>query len=113
MLEFDASEHSFREGGSGNGFEWPDNEHGFTWTTKTPSGSAATPGTGATLIQQPWRDDDMLLKFTTRGRFIRQFGKRDQSGGNKDTKNLKEPADLVLYARRMRSSSPTDTATVG
>jgi DNA-binding beta-propeller fold protein YncE len=41
----------------------------------------------------------MLLKFTMQGKFLQQFGRRDQSGGNNDTKNLKEPADVVVYRK--------------
>ena len=48
----------------------------------------------------PWRDDDMLLKLTTKGQFVSQIGRRDQSGGNKDTKNVKS---------RVKSSSTAKT----
>ena len=41
----------------------------------------------------------MLLKFTMQGKFLQQIGRRDQSGGNKDTKNFKEPADVVVYRK--------------
>ena len=41
----------------------------------------------------------MLLKFTMQGKFLQQIGRREQSGGNKDTKNLKEPADVVVYRK--------------
>ena len=38
----------------------------------------------------------MLLKFTTAGNFCSRSAGRS-SGGNKDTKNLKEPADFAIY----------------
>ena len=41
----------------------------------------------------------MLLKFTTAGKFLQQIGRQNASGGNQDTKNLKEPADLVIYRK--------------
>jgi DNA-binding beta-propeller fold protein YncE len=41
----------------------------------------------------------MLLKFTRQGKFLQQIGRQNQSKGNADTKNLKEPADLVVYRK--------------
>ena len=70
-------------------------------------------GTGAAFIQDPWRDDDMLLKFTSQGKFLLQIGHREQTGGNKDTKNLKEPADASSIGRPMSSLSPTVTEIAG
>jgi len=45
------------------------------------------------------RSDDMMLKFTTGGKFLLQVGGRDSSGGNKDTKNLKRPSDVFVYPK--------------
>jgi DNA-binding beta-propeller fold protein YncE len=39
----------------------------------------------------------MLLVFTRTGKFVRQIGGRDKSGGNNDTKNLKRPADVFVH----------------
>ncbi len=55
----------------------------------------------------------MLLKFTMQGKFLQQFGRRDQSGGNKDTKNLKSPPMCSCIARRTRRSSLTATGIAG
>ena len=41
----------------------------------------------------------MLLKFTTAGKFLQQIGRQNASTGNQDTKNVKEPADLVIYRK--------------
>jgi DNA-binding beta-propeller fold protein YncE len=41
----------------------------------------------------------MLLKFTNRGKFVMQIGRRDQSTGNNDTKNLYSPTDVFAYSK--------------
>jgi hypothetical protein len=100
VLEFDASGTFIQGwGGPSEAFEWPDNEHGIYVDDKEVVWIGGNAGTGANLIRPPWRDDDMLLKFTMQGKFLQQFGRRDQSGGNKDTKNFKEPADVVVYRK--------------
>ncbi len=100
VLEFEASGKFIQGwGGPSDSFEWPDNEHGIYVDDKDVVWIGGNAGTGANLIKAPWRDDDMLLKFTMQGKFLQQFGRRDQSGGNADTKNLKEPADVVVYRK--------------
>ena len=100
VLEFDASGTFIQGwGGASDAFEWPDNEHGIYLDDKDVVWIGGNAGTGANLIKAPWRDDDMLLKFTMQGKFLQQFGRRDQSRGNSDTKNLKEPADVVVYRK--------------
>ncbi|SVE25064.1 uncharacterized protein METZ01_LOCUS477918, partial [marine metagenome] len=42
--------------------------------------------------------DDMLLKFTETGDFLFQKGGRGVSGGNADTENPRQPADVSVYA---------------
>jgi len=44
-------------------------------------------------------NDDMLLKFTSQGKFVQQIGRQNQSRGNKDTENLNGPTDLVVYRK--------------
>ena len=39
------------------------------------------------------------MKFTRDGQFLLQIGRSDQHGGNSDTENLYEPADVTVYAR--------------
>ena len=75
-------------GGDGQGYDWPLTEHGITVDDKDVvwiGGSAVT--------------DDMLLKFTAQGRFLKQFGARSQSQGNADQKNFNRPADVFVYAK--------------
>jgi len=100
VLEVDAAGEVVQGwGGPAAGYEWPDNEHGIYVDDKDVVWIGGNAGTGAAFLQEPWRDDDMLLKFTSQGKFLLQIGHREQTGGNKDTKNLKEPADTVLYRK--------------
>ena len=84
-------------GGAGAGYEWPDNEHTIGLDNRGSVWIGGNAGPGAIRIGEPWRDDDMLLQFSTDGKFKRQFGHRDQSRGNKDTNNLREPADMSFH----------------
>jgi hypothetical protein len=100
VIEFDpAGKFVQAWGGPSTAYEWPDNEHGIYVDDRGVVWIGGNAGTGAQFLQEPWRDDDMLLKFSRQGKFLLQIGRRDQSGGNKDTTNLKEPADLVLYRK--------------
>jgi DNA-binding beta-propeller fold protein YncE len=40
--------------------------------------------------------DDQVLKFTTQGKFLAQFGHQGKSGGSSDTQNLGGPANLTV-----------------
>ena len=84
-------------GGPGNGYDWPDTEHGIfvdandrVWIT------GINPRAGTNVST---RNDDMILKFTTSGKFIQQIGGRDVSGGNKDTKNPHQSAEVFVYPK--------------
>lgn len=98
VIEFDPSGKFVKAwGGPGQGFDWPDTEHGIfvdardrVWIT----GINPRAGTGVST-----RADDMLLKFTTDGKFLQQIGGRDVSGGNKDTKNPHQSAEVFVYAK--------------
>jgi DNA-binding beta-propeller fold protein YncE len=41
----------------------------------------------------------MILKFTNKGKFVMQIGRRDRSDGNKDTKNVYSATDVYLYRK--------------
>jgi hypothetical protein len=107
VLEFDANGKFLQGwGGPGTGYEWPENEHGIYVDDKDVVWISGQAGTGSGVVkfkmlggQKVPVDDDMLLKFTTKGRFLQQIGHQNQSGGNKDTKNLKEPAEFLLYRK--------------
>ena len=85
-------------GGEGQGYEWPQREHGiyidskgFVWL-----GGNNCPTNGLANLKPV--ADDQLLKFTQDGRFVMQIGHSNQSKGNADTVNLHRPADEQYYA---------------
>jgi len=80
-------------GGAGNGYEWPEREHGihidykgFVWLGGNSCPTNGLPGLKPVA-------DDQLLKFTQDGKFVLQIGRSNQSKGNADTRNLHRPAD--------------------
>ena len=101
VLEFDSTGKFIQGwGGPGEGYEWPDQEHGIyiddkdnVWIGGSARPALAGPGPGNI------RSDNMLLKFTNKGKFLMQIGHRDQSTGNNDPKNLYSPTDVFLYAK--------------
>ena len=96
-------------GGPADGWDWPDTEHGIYVDYKDVVWIGGN--NPIAQIRLSSRSDDMLLKFTSKGKLIKQFGGRDKSGGNKDTKNLQQPADVRGNTRRpTRPSLPTATA---
>ena len=107
VVEFDANGKFLQAwGGPGAGYEWPENEHGIFVDDKDVVWIAGQAGTGAGVVKYKKAgilkvpvDDDMVLKFTKQGKFLQQFGRQNRSGGNNDTKNLKEPADFVIYKK--------------
>ena len=80
-------------GGEGAGYDWPDAEHNVfvdykdnVWISgSSPSGQSKTP-----------RSDDMILKFTNNGQFIKQLGGRTMSHGSKDPMSVNKPGDLFV-----------------
>jgi DNA-binding beta-propeller fold protein YncE len=86
ILEFDQTGkliHSW--GGPGQGYDWPQIEHGLFVDHKDNVWIA---GNG--------ENDAHLLKFTRDGKFLRQFGKPGARGGSADTTNLGQPANLTV-----------------
>ena len=72
-------------GGAGEGYEWPQTEHGIFVDHKDLVWLA---GNGA--------KDSQLLKFTKDGKFVKQFGRQGQSRGNADTMNVGGAANLYV-----------------
>jgi hypothetical protein len=95
VLEFDGAGTWLASwGGPGDGFEWPGREHGifvdannFVWI----GGRAGWP-----RATEPGNSDDMILKFTTAGKFVMQIGHRGKSTGNLDTENVHQPTDAFV-----------------
>jgi hypothetical protein len=89
LLEFDAAGNFVQAwGGPGQGYEWPNSEHGVY---VDPKGFVWIGGNG--------EKDNQILKFTKAGKFVMQIGRAGQSKGNADTQNLNQPADTFLYAK--------------
>ncbi len=84
-------------GGAGNGYEWPEREHGihidykgFVWL-----GGNSCPTNGLPRLKPV--ADDQLLKFTQDGKFVLQIGHSNQSKGNADSQNFHRPADAWVH----------------
>lgn len=78
-------------GGPGAEYEWPGKEH-----------SLAVAANGDVWVSGSRLDadgDDMLLVFDARGRFVRQIGRRGQSTGNEDRRNVHAAADIFIDDR--------------
>ena len=98
VVVFDAAGNFVKAwGGDGNGYEWPQREHGihidykgFVWL-----GGNNCPTNGIKNLKPV--ADDQLLKFTQDGKFVMQIGKSNQSKGNNDTVNLHRPADAWVH----------------
>jgi DNA-binding beta-propeller fold protein YncE len=70
-------------GGPGQGYEWPDSNHGITVDQK---GNVWLGGNGD--------KDTQILKFTNQGKFLLQIGKHGQHNGSNDTANLWRAAKI-------------------
>ena len=84
-------------GGAGNGYEWPEREHGihidykgFVWLSGNNCPTNGLPGLKPVA-------DDQLLKFTADGKFVMQIGRSNQSKGNADTRNVHRAADIWVH----------------
>jgi DNA-binding beta-propeller fold protein YncE len=93
VLEFDANGRFVQAwGGPGNGYDWPDTEHNiFVDHRDNIWISGSSPNNSKTR-----ESDDMILKFSNKGKFLLQIGGRSASNGNKDTKNVNKPGDLFV-----------------
>jgi DNA-binding beta-propeller fold protein YncE len=83
-------------GGPGTGYDWPDSEHGIFVDHKDNVWIGGSSPTSTSLTR---RSDDMLLKFTKKGKFLLQIGGYDRSGGNADQKSVNKSADAFVYAK--------------
>ncbi len=91
VLEFDAADNFIQGwGGPGNGYQWPEREHGLyvdyrnhglVDRSQLIARDSKLPGLKPVA-------DDQLVKFTTTGKFVMQVGRSNASGGNSDTRNL-------------------------
>jgi DNA-binding beta-propeller fold protein YncE len=74
-------------GGPGEGYDWPENEHGINID---PKGFVWIGGNGA--------NDGHVLKFTQEGKFVLQIGKKGPQTNSSDTTRLGRPADTEVDA---------------
>jgi DNA-binding beta-propeller fold protein YncE len=86
VLEFDAEGNLVKGwGGPGQGFEWPDSNHGITPDSK---GNLWIGGNGP--------NDGHVLKFTREGKFVKQFGFAYASAGSNDMWAFNKVAKISL-----------------
>ena len=89
VLEFDMEGNLLQSwGGPGQGYEWPENEHGIFVDYKD---NVWIGGNGD--------GDAQILKFTDKGKFLLQIGHKGQSKGSNDTENLGKPAAMFVYPK--------------
>jgi hypothetical protein len=86
VMEFDHDGNLLRAwGGKGEGYDWPENEHGIY---VDPKGFIWLAGNGA--------HDGQILKFTRDGKFVLQIGKSGAQTTSSDTTRLGRPANMTL-----------------
>ena len=86
VLEFDAEGNMVRSwGGPGQGYEWPESNHGITPDAK---GNLWIGGNGG--------NDGHILKFTKDGKFVKQFGFAYASAGSNDMWAFNKVAKISL-----------------
>jgi DNA-binding beta-propeller fold protein YncE len=85
VLEFDAAGTLLQSwGGPGEGYEWPDLEHGIYVDDE------------AVWLGGGGEKDAQLLKFTRQGKFVMQIGRKGKNTGSNDTANLGGSANLTI-----------------
>ncbi|MGH9139703.1 MAG: hypothetical protein ACRD2I_01030 [Vicinamibacterales bacterium] len=89
VMEFDAAGNYIQGwGGPGEGYDWPQSEHGIYVDYK---GFVWVGGQG---------NEDQILKFTKTGKFVMQLGHGgEKKKTNQDTKNFWKPADVFVYPK--------------
>jgi DNA-binding beta-propeller fold protein YncE len=86
VLEFDAEGNLVKAwGGPGQGYEWPNSNHGITPDSK---GNLWIGGNGA--------DDNHILVFTRDGKFVKQYGFAYANSGSNDTWAFNRVAKVSL-----------------
>ena len=86
VLEFDQQGNLLRSwGGPGQGYEWPESEHGLYVDYQNNVWIAAN-----------GPRDRQVLKFSPDGKFLMQIGKRGEPFSSADTQNLGQPTNFFL-----------------
>jgi DNA-binding beta-propeller fold protein YncE len=88
VMEFDAAGNYVQGwGGPGDGYEWPQSEHGIFVDAK---GFVWIGGNG---------EQDQIHKFTKAGKFVMQIGRGGQKKTNADTHNVWKAADVFVHPK--------------
>jgi hypothetical protein len=97
VVVVDAAEKFLRAwGGPGAGYDWPDVEHTiFVDHNDNVYIGGSSPG-GASMTQN---SDDMILKFTAEGKFLRQFGGANRVTGSHDITVVNKPGDFYVWPK--------------
>jgi DNA-binding beta-propeller fold protein YncE len=86
VLVFDQSGNLLRHwGGPGQGYEWPENEHGIF-----------VDGNDFVWLAGNGKKDGQVLKFTMDGKFVLQIGKQGQGNDSNSRERLGSPADVAV-----------------
>jgi DNA-binding beta-propeller fold protein YncE len=104
VLEFDQAGNLLRHwGGPGQGYDWPNSNHGITidykgnvWIGGNGRGPQAAGGDNEGQVGGGSFYDNMVLKFTQDGQFLMQIGKPSHSKGSNDVENLRLPAKTFI-----------------
>lgn len=86
VLQFDQQGNLISSwGGPGNGYEWPESNHGIFVDHK-----------GVVWIGGNGTNDAHVLKFTQEGKFIAQYGRSGKTAGSNDTLNFGRVAKIFV-----------------
>src|SRR5436309_1971522 len=86
VLEFDQAGNLLSSwGGPGQGYEWPESNHGITVDTK-----------GMVWIGGNAANDGQVLKFTKAGKFVKQMGFGYANAGSNDTWAFRQVAKIFV-----------------
>jgi DNA-binding beta-propeller fold protein YncE len=104
VLEFDQDGNLLRHwGGPGQGYDWPNSNHGITidykgnvWIAGNGRGPQGGGGDNEGQVGGGRFYDNMVLKFTQDGKLLMQIGKPNQSKGSNDLENLRLPAKTFV-----------------
>src|SRR6058998_1214832 len=89
VLEFDTNGKFLQAwGGPGQGYEWFASEHGILVDSKDN-----------VWLSGNNKEDNQILKFTNKGKFLMQIGHAGKNRGSNDTENLGGPAGLFIYPK--------------
>jgi DNA-binding beta-propeller fold protein YncE len=83
-------------GGAGSGYDWPDAEHNVLVDYKDNVWISGSSPSGQSKTQD---SDDMIIKFTNKGKFIMQIGGRSVSKGSTDPKSVNKPGDIFVFPK--------------